>query len=89
MANPEHEAEPTESAGTAVSADNESETQTPVAAEPDSAPPSDGAQTVVTGEVHPRMKIKDSDTDEEITAKLIKQGVRLGKGTIAPRVFWP
>ena len=89
MANPEHEAEPTETAGTAVSADNESETQTPVAAEPDSAPPSDGAQTVVTGEVHPRMKIKDSDTDEEITAKLIKQGVRLGKGTIAPRVFWP
>ena len=89
MANPEHEAEPTETAGTAVSADNESETQTPVAAESDSAPPSDGAQTVVTGEVHPRMKIKDSDTDEEITAKLIKQGVRLGKGTIAPRVFWP
>jgi choline/glycine/proline betaine transport protein len=89
MANPENEAEPTEMAGIAVSADNESETQTPDGAEPDSAALSDDTHTVIAGEVHPRMKIKDSDSDEEITAKLIRQGVRLGRGTIAPRVFWP
>nr|WP_051298615.1 BCCT family transporter [Arthrobacter castelli] len=33
--------------------------------------------------------MKDTDTDEEITAKLKHQGVRLGKGNIAPAVFWP
>ncbi|GGA61968.1 choline transporter [Pseudoclavibacter endophyticus] len=29
------------------------------------------------------------DSDEEITRKLRRQGVRIGRGMIAPRVFWP
>ncbi|MGO1830890.1 MAG: BCCT family transporter, partial [Brevibacterium yomogidense] len=33
--------------------------------------------------------ISDTDSDEEITEKLKRQGVRLGKGSIAPAVFWP
>ena len=34
-------------------------------------------------------QIADSDTDAEITDKLRRQGARIGKGTIAPAVFWP
>ena len=33
--------------------------------------------------------ISDTDSDEEITAKLKRQGVRLGRGNVAPAVFWP
>lgn len=33
--------------------------------------------------------IADQDSDEVITEKLRRQGVKLGKGLIAPRVFWP
>ncbi|SMY11819.1 BCCT family transporter [Brevibacterium jeotgali] len=33
--------------------------------------------------------ISDTDTDAEITEKLKHQGVRLGRGSIAPAVFWP
>ena len=36
-----------------------------------------------------RMRIHDEDDDDEITAKLRHHGVRLGKGKVAPRVFWP
>lgn len=35
------------------------------------------------------MHIEESDSDDEITAKLKRQGVRLSKGLIAPAVFWP
>ncbi|EWS80371.1 choline transporter [Brachybacterium phenoliresistens] len=35
------------------------------------------------------MQIAEDDTDEEITAKLRRQGARIGAGTIAPAVFWP
>ena len=35
------------------------------------------------------VSIADSDSDEQITAKLRAQGVRIGKGMIAPAVFWP
>ena len=35
------------------------------------------------------VSLADADTDDEITAKLKAQGVRLGKGLIAPAVFWP
>lgn len=35
------------------------------------------------------MHIAENDTDDQITEKLKRQGVRLGKGLIAPRVFWP
>ncbi|MDN5599917.1 MAG: BCCT family transporter [Brachybacterium sp.] len=34
-------------------------------------------------------QIAVSDTDDEITDKLRRQGARIGKGTIAPAVFWP
>lgn len=34
-------------------------------------------------------QIADTDTDAEITDKLRRQGARIGKGTIAPAVFWP
>ena len=86
MANPENEAEQSESAGAAVAAETETESAVGTESEP---PQTDGSQTAVTGEVPPRNKINDWDSDEEITAKLKKQGVRLGKGGIAPRVFWP
>ena len=36
-----------------------------------------------------KLHIGESDTDEAITEKLRRQGVHLGKGLIAPRVFWP
>ncbi|MDN5587999.1 MAG: BCCT family transporter, partial [Brevibacterium sp.] len=36
-----------------------------------------------------RLHIGDNDSDDEITEKLRRQGVRIGKGMIAPRVFWP
>lgn len=35
------------------------------------------------------VQIAEDDTDEQITAKLRSHGVRIGKGMISPRVFWP
>jgi choline/glycine/proline betaine transport protein len=35
------------------------------------------------------MHIGDDDSDAEIAEKLIRQGVRLGRAKVAPRVFWP
>ncbi|NMG32818.1 BCCT family transporter, partial [Aromatoleum evansii] len=34
-------------------------------------------------------QIAEDDDDEVIAEKLRRQGVRLGKGGVAPRVFWP
>lgn len=36
-----------------------------------------------------KLHIGESDSDDAITQKLRRQGVRVGKGMIAPRVFWP
>jgi choline/glycine/proline betaine transport protein len=36
-----------------------------------------------------KLHIGESDTDDAITKKLQRQGVRIGKGMVAPRVFWP
>ena len=33
--------------------------------------------------------IAEQDTDDEITAKLRRHGVRIGRGMVSPRVFWP
>ncbi|SLN00793.1 High-affinity choline uptake protein BetT [Brevibacterium yomogidense] len=46
------------------------------------------ADVAVTADPAPA-PISDTDSDEEITEKLKRQGVRLGKGSIAPAVFWP
>src|SRR5690625_143221 len=35
------------------------------------------------------MRIEEQDSDEQISAKLRRHGVRLGKGMITPGVFWP
>ncbi|HIY67034.1 MAG TPA: BCCT family transporter [Candidatus Agrococcus pullicola] len=35
------------------------------------------------------VQIADHDTDDEITRKLQSHGVKMGKGMIAPAVFWP
>ncbi|MGO1907199.1 MAG: BCCT family transporter, partial [Brevibacterium aurantiacum] len=35
------------------------------------------------------VSIAGDDSDEQITAKLRAQGVRMGKGMVAPAVFWP
>ncbi|WP_114855752.1 BCCT family transporter [Brachybacterium sp. YJGR34] len=35
------------------------------------------------------LQIAEDDTDEQITEKLRRQGARIGRGTIAPAVFWP
>lgn len=32
-------------------------------------------------------RVEDSQSDEEITKRLKRQGVRIGRGTIAPTVF--
>ncbi|UBH06018.1 choline transporter [Leucobacter sp. Psy1] len=42
-----------------------------------------------TVHLHPAMQIDEEDSDERITAKLRSQGVRIGRGMIAPAVFWP
>ncbi|HLQ79651.1 MAG TPA: BCCT family transporter [Brachybacterium sp.] len=34
-------------------------------------------------------QIDTGDSDEQITEKLRRQGARIGRGTIAPAVFWP
>ena len=39
--------------------------------------------------LHPAVHIRDEDSDHRISAKLRSQGVRIGKGLIAPAVFWP
>ncbi|WP_169253440.1 BCCT family transporter [Brevibacterium sp. 'Marine'] len=36
-----------------------------------------------------KLHIGEGDSDAEITEKLRRQGVRIGKGMIAPAVFWP
>ena len=45
----------------------------------------DPAMASVPVEVFPA----ERDTDDEITEKLRRQGVKIGKGLVAPRVFWP
>lgn len=35
------------------------------------------------------VQIAEDDTDDQITAKLRRHGVHIGKGMISPRVFWP
>ncbi|WP_429798304.1 BCCT family transporter [Brachybacterium kimchii] len=35
------------------------------------------------------LQIDERDSDDEITQKLRRQGARIGRGTIAPAVFWP
>ncbi|GAB2568205.1 BCCT family transporter [Leucobacter ruminantium] len=35
------------------------------------------------------VQIEEQDTDDQITAKLRRHGVRIGRGMISPRVFWP
>ncbi|WP_349828541.1 BCCT family transporter [Brevibacterium litoralis] len=46
---------------------------------------------VASGSVHlpASHRIAEDDTDAQITEKLRRQGVKIGKGMIAPRVFWP
>ncbi|WP_404286899.1 BCCT family transporter [Glutamicibacter arilaitensis] len=56
---------------------DETEAQDPVSDSPHTAP------------IPVHMHIAENDTDAQITAKLLRQGVRLGKGGIAPAVFWP
>lgn len=53
-------------------------------------------QSSVIQRTHERMedlpydeRVHDADSDERITEKLKAQGVRLGRGLIAPAVFWP
>ena len=42
-----------------------------------------------TVHLHAAVQITDEDSDERITAKLRAHGVRIGRGMISPRVFWP
>ena len=42
-----------------------------------------------TVHLHSAVQITDDDSDERITAKLRAHGVRIGRGMISPRVFWP
>jgi choline/glycine/proline betaine transport protein len=35
------------------------------------------------------LRIQDDDDDDKITAKLRSHGMKIGRGMIAPRVFWP
>ncbi len=75
----------------------EEEPQNPAGGVNDSNPPT--LQNPISGEilevdpaisaVPSRMHIAEDDSDDQITQKLRRQGVRIGKGMIAPRVFWP
>ena len=42
-----------------------------------------------TVHLHRSIQIEEEDSDERISAKLRSQGVRIGRGMIAPAVFWP
>src|SRR5690625_2796268 len=35
------------------------------------------------------LQIRNLDSDERTTMKLLRQGVRLKRGLVTPRVFWP
>ncbi len=48
-----------------------------------------GAPDPVRLHLPEKLHIGEGDSDEAITEKLRRQGVRIGKGMIAPRVFWP
>ncbi|MGO1182337.1 BCCT family transporter [Micrococcaceae sp. AOP34-BR2-30] len=47
------------------------------------------ATDTLVAELPEHLHIEEDDTDEQITEKLRRQGVKLGKGNITPRVFWP
>lgn len=49
----------------------------------------DDAHDPLDPELEPRHQIAEDDSDEQITEKLKRQGVRLGRGNVAPAVFWP
>src|SRR5699024_12738456 len=79
---------------------HETRTGTPsrdVPADENSANGSNGAGTAtliaddLPESVHlPRQRrIEDEDSDDEISAKLARHGARIGKGMVAPAVFWP
>ena len=53
-------------------------------------------QTETVAQTHARMedlpdqkRLHDEDSDVRIVAKLKAQGVRIGRGMVAPAVFWP
>ncbi|WP_309132727.1 BCCT family transporter [Brevibacterium sp.] len=64
-------------------------------AEPESSPDDEqahylfGAPDPVRLHLPQNLHIGEGDSDDEITQKLRHQGVHIGKGMIAPRVFWP
>ncbi|MGW9552194.1 BCCT family transporter [Citricoccus zhacaiensis] len=59
------------------------------AEEPPTPPATDPTSEDGREHVPPSARIHENDSDEEITEKLKRQGVRVGAGTIAPAVFWP
>ncbi len=48
-----------------------------------------GAPDPVRLHLPDRLHIGEDDSDDAITEKLRRQGVKIGRGMIAPRVFWP
>ncbi|WP_220086048.1 hypothetical protein, partial [Burkholderia multivorans] len=48
-----------------------------------------GAPDPVRLHLPDKIHIGEDDSHEAITEKLRRQGVKIGKGMIAPRVFWP
>ncbi|HEY4614296.1 MAG TPA: BCCT family transporter, partial [Citricoccus sp.] len=56
----------------------------------ESPPPAEASsEGLLLPDVPERARITEADSDEQITEKLKRQGVRMAKGTIAPAVFWP
>jgi choline/glycine/proline betaine transport protein len=47
------------------------------------------SSTSLAEDLHEAEQLHEEDSDERITGKLRAQGVKLGPGGIAPRVFWP
>ncbi|KAM9862392.1 BCCT family transporter [Leucobacter sp. BZR 635] len=88
MSSPEHTTPDSEGASRA------SEPEAALSAEP---LPDTGALLLEPGDLdlpdtvhlHEAVQISDDDSDERITAKLRTHGVRIGRGMISPRVFWP
>ena len=71
-------------AGKECMAHSTEETHTAAGQQHDAPPPDP-----LDSHLRPQHQIADSDSDDQIAEKLRNQGVRLGKGSVAPAVFWP
>ncbi|MFC5274010.1 BCCT family transporter [Brachybacterium sacelli] len=78
---------PMNTTGTPETGEDTSAGRNPTA--PDTSPTAWPEHLPQTVHLPRSMQIGEDDSDDEITEKLRRQGARIGKGVIAPAVFWP